>query len=122
MERLGIPRPPGVALGDRVVHGWNPDGYAALLGVSYRAIKKFSPAELASRLDRVLEAAQKLTDAAGVIATQPSALQLRYLQTLTEIGVERNTVIVFPVPIDLVQQLIDIREGKPQGSTPPTKA
>ena len=62
MVRLGIPRPPGVALGDRVVHGWNPDGYAALLGVGYRAAKKFSPAELASRLDRVLEAAQKLTE------------------------------------------------------------
>ena len=62
MERLGIPRPPGVALGDRVVHGWNPDGYAALLGVSYRAAKKFSPAELATRLDRVLEAVQKLTE------------------------------------------------------------
>ena len=62
MERLGIPRPPGVALGDRVVHGWNPDGYAALLGVTYRPVKRFSPAELASRLDRVLEAAQKLTE------------------------------------------------------------
>jgi hypothetical protein len=62
MVRLGIPRPPGVALGDRVVHGWNPDGYAALLGVSYHAAKRFSPAELASRLDRVLEAAQKLTE------------------------------------------------------------
>src|SRR5256712_9311548 len=60
MVRLGIPRPPGVALGDRVVHGWNPDGYAALLGVTYRAAKRFSPAELASRLDRVLESAQGL--------------------------------------------------------------
>ncbi len=68
-----------------------------------------------------VEAAQKLTDAAGVIATQPSALQLRYLQTLTEIGVERNTVIVFPVPIDLVQQLIDIRQGKGGGSATPAK-
>ncbi len=63
----------------------------------------------------------QLTDAAGVIATQPSALQLRYLQTLTEIGVERNTVIVFPVPIDLVQQLIDIRQGKGGGSATPAK-
>src|SRR5438034_993737 len=60
MVRLGIPRPPGVALGDRVVHGWNPDGYAALLGVTYRAARRFSPAELASRLDRVLESAQGL--------------------------------------------------------------
>ena len=66
-------------------------------------------------------AAQKLTDAAGVIATQPSALQLRYLQTLTEIGVERNTVIVFPVPIDLVQQLLDIRQGKDGRSATPAK-
>jgi hypothetical protein len=61
MERLGIPRPPGVALGDRVVHGWNPDGYAALLGVAYRAARRFPPAELAGRLDRVLEAAERLT-------------------------------------------------------------
>src|SRR5207249_3341330 len=60
MVRLGIPRPPGVALGDRVVHGWNPDGYAALLGVKYHAARRFTPAELASRLDRVLESAQGL--------------------------------------------------------------
>ena len=92
-----------------------------------RAMAKQAEAERTRRAKIIhaegeFEAAQKLTDAAGVIATQPSALQLRYLQTLTEIGVERNTVIVFPVPIDLVQQLIDIREGKPQGSTPPAKA
>src|SRR5438270_5459321 len=91
-----------------------------------RAMAKQAEAEREKRAKIIhaegeLQAAQKLTDAAGVIATQPSALQLRYLQTLTEIGVERNTVIVFPVPIDLVQQLIDIREGKPQGSTPPAK-
>src|SRR5689334_16646884 len=61
MVRLGIPRPPGVALGDRVVHGWNPEGYAALLGVSYRNAVRFPPAELASRLDRVLESAERLT-------------------------------------------------------------
>ena len=62
MVRLGIPRPPGVALGERVVHGWNPAGYAALLGVRYREATRFTPAELTSRLDRVLEAAQKLTE------------------------------------------------------------
>jgi regulator of protease activity HflC (stomatin/prohibitin superfamily) len=91
-----------------------------------RAMAKQAEAEREKRAKIIhaegeFEAAQKLTDAAGVIATQPSALQLRYLQTLTEIGVERNTVIVFPVPIDLVQQLIDLRERKPQGSTPPAK-
>ena len=91
-----------------------------------RAMAKQAEAEREKRAKIIhaegeFEAAQKLTDAAGVIATQPSALQLRYLQTLTEIGVERNTVIVFPVPIDLVQQLIDLREGQPRGSTPPPK-
>ena len=39
---------------------------------------------------------------ASVLATQPAALQLRYLQTLTEIGVEKNTTVVFPLPIDII--------------------
>jgi regulator of protease activity HflC (stomatin/prohibitin superfamily) len=91
-----------------------------------RAMAKQAEAEREKRAKIIhaegeFEAAQKLTDAAGVIATQPSALQLRYLQTLTEIGVERNTVIVFPVPIDLVQQLIDIRQGKGGGAATPAK-
>ena len=55
-----MPRPPAVILGDRVVHGWNPAGYAALLGVSYRATAHFTPQALAGRLDRVLESAQRL--------------------------------------------------------------
>ena len=88
-----------------------------------RAMAKQAEAEREKRAKIIhaegeFEAAQKLTDAAGVIATQPSALQLRYLQTLTEIGVERNTVIVFPVPIDLVQQLMDLRQGKGGATTP----
>jgi regulator of protease activity HflC (stomatin/prohibitin superfamily) len=91
-----------------------------------RAMAKQAEAEREKRAKIIhaegeFEAAQKLTDAAGVIATQPSALQLRYLQTLTEIGVERNTVIVFPVPIDLVQQLIDLRPGRGGGHTTPAK-
>ena len=48
------------------------------------------------------QAAQKLADAAGVIASQPAALQLRYLQTLTTISTERTNTIVFPLPIELV--------------------
>jgi len=48
------------------------------------------------------QAAQKLADAARVIATQPAALQLRYLQTLTTISTERTNTIVFPLPIELV--------------------
>src|SRR6201995_2898219 len=50
-------------------------------------------------------AAQKLVDAAALLATQPMTLQLRYLQTLTEIGVEKNTTIVFPLPMELLNFL-----------------
>ncbi|MGO8934147.1 MAG: slipin family protein [Terracidiphilus sp.] len=50
-------------------------------------------------------AAQKLVDAAALLATQPMTLQLRYLQTLTEIGVEKNTTIVFPLPMELMSLL-----------------
>ena len=50
-------------------------------------------------------AAQKLVDAAELMATQPMTLQLRYLQTLTEIGVEKNTTIVFPLPMELLTLL-----------------
>ena len=50
-------------------------------------------------------AAEKLSMAAEVIQRQPSALQLRYLQTLLEIGSEKNTTIVFPLPIDIIASL-----------------
>jgi len=50
-------------------------------------------------------AAQKLVDAAQLMATQPMTLQLRYLQTLTEIGVEKNTTIVFPLPMEMLTLL-----------------
>jgi len=50
-------------------------------------------------------AAQKLVDAAQLLALQPMTLQLRYLQTLTEIGVEKNTTIVFPLPMELMTLL-----------------
>ena len=49
-----------------------------------------------------LQASAKLGEAAAVISKNPVALQLRYLQTLTEIGTEKNTTIVFPLPIDLL--------------------
>jgi uncharacterized damage-inducible protein DinB len=62
LERLGVPRPPAVIAGDRVVHGWNPAGYAALLGVAYREQARFTPAVLGRRLDRVLESAQRLIE------------------------------------------------------------
>ena len=52
------------------------------------------------------EASRKLSEAAVAISKEPVALQLRYLQTLTEIGVEKNTTIVFPLPIDLIKALM----------------
>lgn len=50
-------------------------------------------------------ASQRLADAAKILSTEPVTLQLRYLQTLTEIGVEKNTTIVFPLPVDLLAGL-----------------
>ena len=52
-----------------------------------------------------LIASEKLAQAAGVLAQQPSAITLRYLQTLTEIGSEQNSTIVFPLPIELLRFL-----------------
>ena len=49
------------------------------------------------------QAAEKLVSAANAIASEPVAIQLRYLQTLTEIGVEQNTTVVFPLPIQLLE-------------------
>ncbi|HUI74142.1 MAG TPA: slipin family protein [Candidatus Acidoferrum sp.] len=53
------------------------------------------------------QASAKLAEAAKVLETQPSAIQLRYLQTLTEIGVEKNTTIVFPLPIDIINKWVE---------------
>jgi regulator of protease activity HflC (stomatin/prohibitin superfamily) len=52
------------------------------------------------------QASAKLAEAAQVLETQPAAIQLRYLQTLTEIGVEKNTTIVFPLPIDIINEWV----------------
>jgi regulator of protease activity HflC (stomatin/prohibitin superfamily) len=54
-----------------------------------------------------LEASQKLAEAAGVMATQAGSLQLRYLQTLSEISAENNSTIVFPLPIELMEALMN---------------
>jgi regulator of protease activity HflC (stomatin/prohibitin superfamily) len=56
-------------------------------------------------------AAQQLQEAAGVISRQPAALQLRYLQTLTEIAVEKNSTIIFPVPIEFIEAFSALMKG-----------
>jgi regulator of protease activity HflC (stomatin/prohibitin superfamily) len=65
-------------------------------------------------------AAQKLVDAAALLAQQPMTLQLRYLQTLTEIGVEKNTTIVFPLPMELMNLLNKSLSPQSAAETRPT--
>src|SRR6202035_5794866 len=72
-----------------------------------RAMAKQAEAEREKRAKLIhaegeFSAAQRLVDAAALLATQPMTLQLRYLQTPTEIGVEKNTTIVFPLPIEMM--------------------
>jgi regulator of protease activity HflC (stomatin/prohibitin superfamily) len=74
-----------------------------------RAIAKQAEAERERRAKVIhaageYEASTKLAEAAKVLETEPASIQLRYLQTLTEIGVEKNTTVVFPVPIDILSQ------------------
>src|SRR5687767_8319566 len=60
------------------------------------------------------QAAQQLLEAAETMAQEPMALQLRFLQTLTEISAEKNSTIIFPVPIDIISAFVDMtkRMGK----------
>jgi regulator of protease activity HflC (stomatin/prohibitin superfamily) len=73
-----------------------------------RAMSKQAEAEREKRAKIIhaageFEASAKLAEAAAIVAKEPVAIQLRYLQTLTEIGVEKNTTVIFPVPIDIFQ-------------------
>jgi regulator of protease activity HflC (stomatin/prohibitin superfamily) len=75
-----------------------------------RAIAKQAEAERERRAKIIhaegeYSAAEKLAMAAEVIQHQPAAIQLRYLQTLVEIGAEKNTTIVFPLPLDIIASL-----------------
>ena len=66
------------------------------------------------------QASQQLAEAAEVIHRNPVTIQLRYLQTLTEIGVEKNTTIVFPLPVELLGAFVQIAASR--GTPPPTTA
>ena len=83
-----------------------------------RAIAKQAEAERERRAKIIhaegeFQAASRLTAAAAIIAEQPAAVTLRYLQTLAEIGVEQNTTIVFPLPVDILTAFL----GKNKAST-----
>jgi regulator of protease activity HflC (stomatin/prohibitin superfamily) len=75
-----------------------------------RAMAKQAEAEREKRAKIIhaegeFSASQRLQEAAHILANEPIAIQLRYLQTLTEIGVEKNTTIVFPLPVDMISAL-----------------
>jgi regulator of protease activity HflC (stomatin/prohibitin superfamily) len=86
-----------------------------------RAMAKQAEAEREKRSKIIhaegeFSAAQRLVDAAKLLATEPVSVQLRYLQTLTEIGVEKNTTVIFPVPVDFfsgLQKLMGKTEADP---------
>jgi len=73
-----------------------------------RAIAKQAEAERERRAKVIhaqgeFEAAQKLSEAAAIIGSQPAAMQLRFLQTLTEVAAEKNSTTIFPIPIDIIE-------------------
>ncbi len=82
-----------------------------------RAIAKQAEAERERRAKVIhaageLQASEKLSQAAAVLATEPTSIQLRFLQTLSEIAVEKNSTIVFPVPIDIVEHFMKAKNDK----------
>jgi regulator of protease activity HflC (stomatin/prohibitin superfamily) len=98
-----------------------------------RAMAKQAEAEREKRAKIIhasgeFEASQKLAEAADIIAREPVTLQLRYLQTLTEIAVEKNSTIIFPLPVDTIKVFMDglqaLRDGngaaqRPAPAAPP---
>ncbi len=66
------------------------------------------------------QASERLLEAARIISAQPQALQLRYLQTLTDIATEKTTIVVFPLPIDLISAFMQRGTGQPAAQPPAT--
>ncbi|HUT85375.1 MAG TPA: slipin family protein, partial [Elusimicrobiales bacterium] len=86
-----------------------------------RAIARQAEAERERRAKVIhaegeFQASGKLAEAAKIIGTQPNAIQLRYLQTLTEIATEKNSTTLFPIPIDLISTFMDAAKKKNQSS------
>ena len=88
-----------------------------------RAMAKQAEAEREKRSKIIhaegeFSAAQRLVDAAHLLSSEPASIQLRYLQTLTEIGVEKNTTVVFPVPIDFFSGMQKLLAGAKAPAAP----
>jgi regulator of protease activity HflC (stomatin/prohibitin superfamily) len=87
-----------------------------------RAIARQAEAERERRAKIInsegeFQAAQKLKDAADIISTNPATLQLRYLQTLLEIGSNQNTTVVFPLPIEFMDAFMEMRKQARRSSS-----
>jgi regulator of protease activity HflC (stomatin/prohibitin superfamily) len=87
-----------------------------------RAMSRQAEAEREKRAkiihaDGEYQASEKLLRAAQTIAAEPVAIQLRYLQTLTEIGVEQNTTVVFPIPLDIIESLMNLKQKREMAIT-----
>src|ERR1700680_3471339 len=91
-----------------------------------RAMAKQAEAEREKRSKIIhaegeFSAAQRLVDAAHLLSSEPVSIQLRYLQTLTEIGVEKNTTVVFPVPVDFFSGMQKLLAKPDGGALPATR-
>ena len=92
-----------------------------------RAIAKQAEAERDRRAKVIhaeaeFQASQTLVNAAKIFGSVPAAMQLRYLQTLTEIGAEQNSTVVFPMPIDIMKPFLDIIEKADRSMSRPNGA
>ncbi len=92
-----------------------------------RAMAKQAEAEREKRAKIIhaegeLQASTQLAQAARVIASEPNALQLRYLQTLTDIAIENNSTIIFPLPLDIITPFLNtLRQNGQHGRTTPLR-
>jgi regulator of protease activity HflC (stomatin/prohibitin superfamily) len=68
--------------------------------------------------DGEFQASEKLAEAGAIIAKEPTTLQLRYLQTLTEIASEKNSTLIFPIPVDLISMFMNRGGGQQAGNKP----
>jgi regulator of protease activity HflC (stomatin/prohibitin superfamily) len=92
-----------------------------------RAIARQAEAERERRAkiinaDGEYQASEKLSEAAKILATEPITITLRYLQTLAEIGTEKNTTIVFPIPVELLSALMGKAGGTGASGAAPAPA
>jgi regulator of protease activity HflC (stomatin/prohibitin superfamily) len=90
-----------------------------------RAIARQAEAERSRRAKVInaegeFEASRQLVEAAKALSADPRAIQLRYLQTLVDIGLENNTTIVFPLPLDLIAPLLQRGTAPDTSQQPPT--